>query len=87
MAPEMREIAYRGSRITVHSTQPFDSIMDKLYSEIGGPEEIGTWDEIDSNSTNKQSFVKAVKKATGTKARQQDADHFMIFQARRYQSS
>jgi hypothetical protein len=83
MAPELREVAYRGSRVTVHSTQPFDSVMAKLYSEIGRPKQASAWawQKIVKNATDKKSFIKGVKEATGTKAGQDVRDGFMIFQA------
>jgi hypothetical protein len=81
MASKLQSADYRGVRITVHSTQPFDTIINKLYAEIGSPEQISVWNETRS-IRDQDAFIEAIKKATGTAPGQDVTDRFMIFQAR-----
>jgi hypothetical protein len=69
---------YTGTRITFHSAQPFDSIITKLYSSIGPPENIPYWSEkmktITSYSAEcRDKFGAAIDKQVGPHG-------FMIFQ-------
>jgi len=69
---------YTETRITFHSTKPFDSIMAKLYASIGSPEKIHAWLEIAKGITSysaesRDKFVAATEKTVGPHG-------FMIFQ-------
>jgi hypothetical protein len=76
---------YTGTRITFHSTQPFDSIMAKLYASIGGPESIPAWLEVAKGITSysaesRDKFISTTEKHVGPHG-------FMIFQVRLTASS
>ena len=69
---------YPGTRVTFHSSQPFDIILSKLYASIGLVENIPAWDQIaksitDYSAENRERFVAGIEKQIGPHG-------FMIFQ-------
>jgi hypothetical protein len=69
---------YTGTRVTFHSTQPFDVIMQKLYASIGGPEKIPAWLGIARSisgysAEDREKFIQGAEKQIGPHG-------FMIFQ-------
>ena len=84
MGSKSRNDNYNGVRVTVHSTDPFDAIITRLYSEIGSPEQgLAGLNEI-KTVRDRETFIDKVKKATGTTSDQDVMDRFMIFQVRPY---
>lgn len=76
MASHPQIETFTGQRITVTTTQPFNFTMQKLYSEIGTPNDT-KWASIASKMTSddesaKQAFIAQTEKAVGSKG-------FMIF--------
>ena len=71
---------YTGTRITVHSGLPFDSVVSKLYSSIGTPAAASAWPDIAKKITSysgesRDQFTALVREALGP-------HDFMIFQVR-----
>jgi hypothetical protein len=69
---------YTGTRITFHSTQPFSTIMTKLYASIGPVENITAWSGIAKGITsysaeNREKFIAVTENQVGPHG-------FMIFQ-------
>lgn len=81
MASSLTTVDFKAVRVIVHSTLPFDTIVQALYAEIGSPEQAG-WFKAQSRS-NPEDFTEAVRKATKTAPGEDVTDHFMIFQVRR----
>lgn len=70
--------SYTGIRVTFHSTQPFDTIMQKLYASIGEPNKIPAWQGIAKSIggysvEDREKFIKGAEKQVGPHG-------FMIFQ-------
>lgn len=80
MALSSKSVEFKAVRVTVNSTQPFDTIIDNLYSEIGSPEQAAVFKKEDVR--DRDTFTEAIRKATGTTPDQDVTDRFMIFQAR-----
>jgi hypothetical protein len=93
MAVSLRSVEFRAKRLTMRSEKPFDTIMKRLYAEIGSPDEAGAAKRLIEDVRDVASFTDAIRKATGTPPEQDVKDRFMIFQVRcrafnvpRYQS-
>lgn len=84
MASKPRNDDFKGVRVTVHSTNLFDTVITRLYSEIGRPEEALAGLRELMTVRDRESFIERVKKATGTTSDQDVMDAFMIFQVRPY---
>jgi hypothetical protein len=61
---------YTGTRITFHSTQPYDSILTSLYSSIGSLEKASAWREFARSfkgysAEGRDRFVAATEKQAG----------------------
>ncbi|KAH8800617.1 hypothetical protein F5884DRAFT_808077 [Xylogone sp. PMI_703] len=68
---------YTGTRVTFHTTQPFDSVITKLYSSIGRPEKVSAWREMTKtissySAESREKFVAATEQQVGPHG-------FMIF--------
>ena len=76
MATQMVE-NYTGTRITVHSDQPFKSVVSKLYSSIGTPDKAGEKakpvDSLATSSKARDTFIAKLESSIGPHG-------FMIFQ-------
>ena len=68
---------YTGTRISVHSDQPFESVVSKLYSSIGTPDKAEDKakpvDSLATSSKARDTFIAKVKSSIGPHG-------FMIFQ-------
>ena len=80
MASSPRSVEFKAVRVTVHSTQAFDTVIKSLYSEIGSPEQAAVFKKEDAR--DQDTFTEVIRKATGTAPGQDVTDRFMIFQAR-----
>jgi hypothetical protein len=93
MAISLKSVEFKATRITMRSEKPFDTIIKRLYAEIGSPEQTGAAKSLIEDVRDVASFTDAIRKATGTPPEQDVRDRFMIFQVRcrvfnllRYQS-
>lgn len=82
MAPGLKSVKFEAVRVTVHSEQPFDTVIENLYAEIGRPEQARVVKSLLADVRDVASFTNAIRKATGTPPEQDVTDRFMIFQVR-----
>ena len=77
--PSRKVENYTGTRITVHSSHPFNVVLDKLYSSIKpSSDALQAWPKIASSissydAASKQNFISAVESTVGPHS-------FMFFQ-------
>jgi hypothetical protein len=58
---------FDGTRITVHSTQDFTTVMSKLYTELGSPSALQypliAKNITSYNESSKEAYISAVERA------------------------